>query len=185
MDRELRKVGASPELAADSWAFALALYARHGVAEACLALQNEAGVDVMLLLMVTFAAVKHRILLTPDEIRTLDEACRPWREQVVRKLRSIRTELKTGPHPAPTETTEQFRSKVKTLELEAEKLENQLLAECLPLRPAQKEPVRLDQLRGVLNDVAMYFAGQRGTKLDASLSSSIEVIVEAAMLDAS
>ncbi|MGB6637399.1 MAG: DUF2390 domain-containing protein, partial [Bradyrhizobium sp.] len=37
------------ELEADSWAFALAIYAKPGVAEACLTLQNEAGVDVMLL----------------------------------------------------------------------------------------------------------------------------------------
>lgn len=174
-----------PELEADSWAFALATYARPGVAEACLALQNELGVDVMLLLMATFAAVKHRILLAPDEINTLDASCRPWREQIVRRLRTIRTELKTGPAPAPGGVTEPFRAQVKALELQAEKIENQLLAECLPLRPPEREPVRPEQLRGVLNDVAMCFAGQRGTKVDASVSSSIEVIVEAAMQDAS
>ena len=174
-----------PELEADSWAFALAIYARPGVAKACLALQDELGVDVMLLMMATFAAVKHRILLTPDEIRALDEACVHWREQIVRKLRTIRTDLKTGPAPAPSSATEQLRSQIKALELEAEKIENQLLAECLPLRQAQKEPVRPDQLRGVLNEVAMCVAAQRGTKLNASLSSSIEMIVEAAMPDAS
>ena len=174
-----------PELEADSWAFALAVYARPGVTEACLTLQNVLGVDVMLLMMVTFAAVKHRILLTPDEIEAMDTSCRPWRDHVVRKLRAIRTELKTGPAPAPSRATEQFRSQVKALELQGEKIENQLLAECLPLRQAQTEPVRPDQLRRVLNDVATCFAGQRGTKLDASPSSSIEVIVEAAMQDAS
>ncbi len=92
-----------PELEADSWAFALAIYAKPGVAEACLTLQNEAGVDVMLLLMAAFAAVKHRLLLTADEIRALDEACRPWREQIVRPLRAVRSGLKTGPRPAPSE----------------------------------------------------------------------------------
>ena len=175
----------SSELQAESWAFALAIYARPGVAEACLALQNDLDVDVMLLLMATFAAVKHRTVLTADEIAALDASCRPWREQIVRKLRAIRTELKTGPRPAPGSATEQFRSQVKNLELEAEKIENQLLAECLPLRQAQQEPVRPEQLRCVLNEVAMCFAGQRGTKLDGSLSSSIEVIIEAAMQDAS
>ena len=173
------------ELAADSWAFATALYARPGVAEACLALQNQAGVDVTLLLMATFAAVKHRTLLTPDEIGKLDEACRPWREQIVQRLRAIRTELKTGPAPAPGSMTEPFRSQVKALELQAEKIENQLLAECLPLGSPGSEPVRPDKLRTVLNDVATCFARQQGTKLDASVSSSIEVIVKAAMQDAS
>src|ERR1700727_2658174 len=117
-----------PDLEAECWAFALAIYARPGVAEACLTLQNEAGVDVMLMLMATFAAVRHRNLLTPVEIEALDEACRPWREQIVRRLRAIRTELKTGPKPAPGEATEPFRAKIKALELEAEKLENRILA---------------------------------------------------------
>jgi uncharacterized protein (TIGR02444 family) len=171
---------ARSEIEADSWAFALTIYARPGVADACLTLQNEAGVDVMLLLMATFDAVKRRILLTPDEIKAMDEACRPWREQVVWRLRAIRSELKTGPRPAPTSKTEPFRSKIKALELEAERLENQLLAECLPLKQREKEIVKPEQLRIVLNDVVMHFAVER----EASLSSSIETIVEAAMPDA-
>jgi uncharacterized protein (TIGR02444 family) len=174
-----------PDLEAESWAFALALYARPGVANACLILQNEADVDVMLVLMVTFAAVKRRTLLTPDEIGALDEACRPWREQIVRNLRTIRTVLKTGPQPAPSDEAEQLRSRVKALELEAERLENKLLAECLPLRPPGQEAVRPEQLRTVLNEVVMRFADQRGTKTDASFSSPIDAIVGAAMQDAS
>jgi uncharacterized protein (TIGR02444 family) len=172
------------ELEAESWAFALALYARPGVAQACLTLQDEADVDVMLLLMATFAAVRHRTSLTAEEIGALDEACRPWREQIVRKLRTIRTELKTGPRPGPSGETEQLRSQVKALELEAEKLENKLLAECLPLRPAQ-EKVKPEQLRTILNDIVIHFASLRGTKAPASLSSSIDAIVGAAMQDAS
>ena len=111
-----------PDLEADSWAFALEIYARPGVADACLTLQNEAGVDVMLLLVVTFAAVKHRILLTAAEIRELDDACRPWREQIVRPLRTIRSCLKTGPAPAPNSETEELRSRIKAVELAAERL---------------------------------------------------------------
>jgi uncharacterized protein (TIGR02444 family) len=167
------------ELEADSWAFALAIYAKPGVAEACLTLQNEAGVDVMLLLMATFAAAKHRLLLTADEIRALDEACLPWREQIVWPLRAIRSELKTGPRPAPNEATEPFRSQVKALELAAEKLENRLLAECLPLRPAEKETVTLEQLRTVLERVVAHFVKRQRVQL----SPPIDKIVEAAIQD--
>jgi uncharacterized protein (TIGR02444 family) len=174
-----------PELEADSWAFALAVYARPGVADACLSLQNEASVDVMLLLMAAFAAVRHRLLLTPDEIKALDEACRLWREQVVWRLRAIRSGLKSGPSPAPSSETEPFRSQVKALELAAEKLENQLLAESLPLRPPEKEIVRPEQLRAVLKNVVAHFAERRGVQPSAHLSSSIDTIVEAAMQDAS
>jgi uncharacterized protein (TIGR02444 family) len=166
------------ELEAESWAFALAIYARPGVAEACLALQNEAGVDVMMLLMGTFAAVKHRILLTPEEINALDDACRPWREQIVWRLRAIRTDLKSGPRPAPNIETEQLRSKVKAIELEAEKRQNQLLAECLPLRTSAQPHVTAEQLRAVLVNIVSLFADRRGTK--PNLASSIDAIAEAA-----
>jgi uncharacterized protein (TIGR02444 family) len=172
-------------LEADCWAFALAIYARPGVAEACLTLQNEAGVDVMLLLTTTFAAVKHRVLLTPDEIRALDEACRPWREQIVWPLRTIRSGLKTGPKPAPSGATEPFRSHVKALELAAEKLENKLLVEGLPLRSPEKQIVRPEQLRTVLENVVSFFAEKQGTATKANLPSSIDTIVEAAIPDAS
>lgn len=174
-----------PELEAECWAFALAVYARPGVAEACLTLQNEAGVDVMLLLTTIFAAAKHRVLLTPDEIRAQDEACRLWREQIVWPLRTIRSRLKTGPQPAPNGATEQFRSQVKALELAAEKLENQLLVECLPLRPPERETVSAEQLRAVLEDVVWLFAERGGSAPKASLPASIDTIVEAAIQNAS
>ena len=172
------------EIEADSWAFALALYARPGIAEACLTLQNEAGVDVMMLLMAAFAAVRYRIVLTPDEIKALDESCRPWREQIVWPLRTIRSQLKAGPLPAPSSETEQFRSKVKAVELAAEKLQNQRLAECLPLRPGE-DAVSPEQLRALLGNLVTLFVERRGKEPDGSLSPSISAIAEAALQDIS
>ncbi|HLJ01762.1 MAG TPA: TIGR02444 family protein [Bradyrhizobium sp.] len=173
------------EIEAESWAFALAIYARPGVAPACLTLQNEAGVDVMLLLMASFAAVRLRILLSQDEIAALDEACRPWRERIVWPLRTIRSELKMGPKPAPNGDTEQFRSKVKAVELAAEKLQNQLLAECLPLRPPGINAVTSEQLRVVLDRLVSLFREKRDEKPAVNLSPPIATIVEAAMQDTS
>ena len=173
------------EIETDSWAFALAIYARPGVAEACLALQNEAGVDVMMLLMVTFAAVRHRILLTQKEIKALDDSCRPWREQIVWPLRTIRAGLKNGPLPAPSSETEQFRARIKANELAAEKLQNQLLAECLPLRAPEQETVTPKQLRAVLEGVVKLFVDRRESKPGDTLSSAINTVVAAAMQDAS
>jgi uncharacterized protein (TIGR02444 family) len=171
------------DLEADSWAFALRIYARPGVAEACLKLQNDAGVDVMMFLMVAYVAVRHRILLSPSDIRELDEACRPWREQIVRPLRAIRSGLKSGPLPAPNSETEQFRSKVKAIELAAERMQNQLLAECLPLRPAEREPVDASDLGTVLRSVVTHFLEMRGGKPIAELVPSINEIAEAAAQD--
>ena len=172
------------ELEAASWAFAVDIYARPGVAEACLKLQNEAGVDVMMFLMAAYAAVRHRILLTPPEIRKLEEACRPWREQIVRPIRAIRSKLKSGPLPAPNSETEQFRSQVKSIELAAERLQNHLLADRLPLRPAERDAVAPEDLRSVLCSVVALFLETRGGKPIADLLPSIDAIVEAAMRDA-
>jgi hypothetical protein len=133
--------------------------------------------------VVAYAAVRHRILLTAAEIRELDEACRPWREQIVRPLRAIRSGLKTGPRPAPNSETEQFRSKIKAVELAAERLQNQLLAECLPLRPPEQDAVGPKQLRSVLGRVVTLFLEKRGDQPIADLLSSIDAIVEATTHD--
>jgi len=169
------------DLEVDGWAFALHLYAQPGVAEACLRLQDEAGVDVMMSLMTVFAAARHRVLLTPAEIGELDEACRPWREQIVHPLRAIRTRLKSGPSPAPNPATEPFRSTLKAAELAAERLQNQLLAEHLPLRAPQREEVTSHDLRSVLRSVVSSALEKRPGKQLSELQPAIDTIVGAAM----
>ena len=171
------------DLEAESWAFALQLYAQPGIADACLKLQDEAGVDVMMSLMTVFAAVRYRVLLTPAEVRELDEACRPWREQIVHPLRAIRTRLKSGPAPAPGSATEPFRSTIKAAELAAERLQNQLLAERLPLRVPERDTVAPDDLRSVLRSVVTLALERRPGKPLSDLLPAIDLIVGAATQD--
>ena len=139
----------------------------------------------MMLLMVIFAAVKHRNVLKGDEIKALNDACRPWREQIVWPLRSLRLRLRAGPSPAPSAQTEQFRGKVKAAELAAERLQNQLLAEKLPLGPPTTKAPTSEQLRALLIEVVALFAGTRGEKLNGRLASSIDAIVGTTIPDAS
>jgi uncharacterized protein (TIGR02444 family) len=171
------------DLEADGWAFALHIYAQPGIADACLRLQDEAGVDVMMFLMTVFAAVRHRVLLTPSEIRQLGEVCRPWREQIVQPLRTLRTRLKTGPLPAPNSATEPFRSTIKAAELAAERLQNQLLAERLPLTDPERDILAPEDLRSVLRSVVSLALEKRGGKPTSDILSSIDAIVDAAMQD--
>jgi uncharacterized protein (TIGR02444 family) len=171
------------DIEADGWAFALQIYAQPGVADACLRLQDEAGVDVMMFLMIVFAAVRYRVLLTPAEIRELDEVCRPWREQIVQPLRALRTQLKTGPLPAPSSATEPFRSTIKAAELAAERLQNQLLAERLPLRAPERDTVIPEDLRSVLRSVVTLALEKRSGKQLSDLLPSIDTVVDAAMQD--
>jgi uncharacterized protein (TIGR02444 family) len=150
-------VSAAPSagLAAESWAFMLAIYAREGVAEACLRLQDEASADVLLLLTVAFAA-RRGILLSATDIAEMDAICRPWREKVVRPLRAVRIALKSGPPPAPSAATEALRSHIKADELTAERLQNDLLADWLAHKAPSSRAVTRDELRKMLGDVVLH-----------------------------
>ncbi len=168
------------DLEADCWAFALHIYALPGVADACLRLQDDAGVDVMMSLATVFVAVRHGVLLTASEIRELDDVCRPWREQIVQPLRAIRTRLKSGPLPAPGDATEPFRSTIKAAELAAERLQNRLLTERLPLRAPERDNVTAEDLRSVLHSVVTLALERRPGSQLSDLRSPIDVIAEAA-----
>ncbi|WP_117193326.1 TIGR02444 family protein [Rhizobium terrae] len=104
------------------WNFALKLYGAPGVADACLVLQDENGVDVPVLLFSAWLA-KNSVSLSTAEIARLDDLVKDWRNEVVRPLRAVRRRLKSGPRPAPTKETETLRNGVKGAELGAEKIE--------------------------------------------------------------
>ena len=108
------------------WRFSLRFYALPDVAPACLALQDEANVDVNLMLFLLFLAENGRAI-TRDDVARLDASIAPWRAQVVEPLRAIRRRLKSGIGDVPTTTSESLRTMVKKIELEAERLEQERL----------------------------------------------------------
>lgn len=110
--------------AADSafWRFSLQFYGLPDVAPACLVLQDEAGVDVNLLLFLLFLADQGRAV-TKEDVARLDRAVAPWRSDVVEPLRAVRRRLKTGIGDTSPGKSEGLRNMVKKVELEAERLE--------------------------------------------------------------
>ncbi len=82
------------------WEFSLQLYARPGVAEASLALQNRFDADVNMLFFVLWAG-ENRRALTIAEIGELITLVQPWRDGVVRPLRGARQFLKTTNWKSP------------------------------------------------------------------------------------
>ncbi len=99
------------------WTFSLALYARPGVSAACLALQDEAGADVNLVLYLLWNAATGRRLDMAD-IASADAALACWRTDVIAPLRAVRRATKAELLPAAAA----FHTSVKALELEAERL---------------------------------------------------------------
>lgn len=114
------------------WRFAVGVYGAPGVAEECLAAQNEHGCDVCLLLAAGFSAVEGRL---PDAgtLTAWDSAVTAWRTNVVHPLRAVRDTLKAlDEQPGVT----QLRKSVLANELEAERFELTMLAAARHLAPA-------------------------------------------------
>ncbi len=115
--------------AADHWQFALAVYTREGVAGHCLALQHRLGLDVNVLLLMLWAARQWDDAPTPEQIAQADSTIGAWRREIVIPLRQLRTRLKSGPAPAPDAMTDVLREDIKRLELDAERMQQEVLAQ--------------------------------------------------------
>ena len=110
------------------WRFSLRFYRQPGVAEACIALQEEAGVDVNLLLFLLWHASTGRTF-SQDEVASFESKIGPWREATVIPLRDVRRALKVPPALVAGGTAEAFRTKIKAIELEAERLQQEAMYE--------------------------------------------------------
>ena len=115
--------------AADHWQFSLAVYTRDGVAEHCLALQRRLGLDVNVLLLMLWAARQWGDAPTAEQIADADGRISAWRDEIVIPLRQLRGRLKSGPAPAPDVMTNMLREDIKRLELDAERMEQEMLAQ--------------------------------------------------------
>jgi len=112
---------------ASLWAFAVDLYTAPGVAEACLDLQDRYGCDVNVLLFAAWMRAAHHHTLTSIEMTEIAASVQDWHTEIVCPLRSVRRRLKAGPAPAPSATSEALRARVKSVELEAERIELAML----------------------------------------------------------
>jgi uncharacterized protein (TIGR02444 family) len=108
------------------WRFSLQFYRLPGVAEACIKLQEEAGCDVNLLLFLLWHAAQGRRLATA-EVERLEQKVAPWRDRAVIPLRAIRRALKSPPGLVEPGSAEAFRTRIKAVELEAERLQQEAL----------------------------------------------------------
>jgi uncharacterized protein (TIGR02444 family) len=108
------------------WHFSLYFYRQTGVAEACIALQDDCGVDVNLMLFLLWLAANGR-QLSVENVKELDQAVRSWRDRTIIPLREVRRKLKGVPTVVEAGKQEAFRTKVKAIELEAERLQQEAL----------------------------------------------------------
>ncbi len=127
------ETAAPAKAASPFWTFSLRLYGRPGVPPACLVLQDGSGVpvDVNIVLFSLFLAREGRSLGIEDA-KQIVALAEPWRREVVVSLRSARRALKEPPAAFDNDLTDTLRQKVKAVELEAERLQQECLYASFP-----------------------------------------------------
>jgi uncharacterized protein (TIGR02444 family) len=101
------------------WDFSLALYAQPGVADACLQLQDEHGLNVNLLLWCVWLE-QLDVHLTEAHFQEAHHHTDEWDRRYVVPLRQLRRRMKTE-FGTRDETIEAIRNQIKGAELAAEK----------------------------------------------------------------
>ncbi|MEX0752954.1 MAG: TIGR02444 family protein [Xanthobacteraceae bacterium] len=116
----------SPPQGSAFWRFSLRFYRAPEVASACIQMQDAAGVDVNLLFFLLWnASLKRRF--SASDVAAVDRHIASWRQSAVIPLRNVRRVLKSAPFAVEPGAVEVFRTKVKGLELEAERLQQEVL----------------------------------------------------------
>lgn len=114
------------EMNSSFWTFSLQIYAKPGLAETCLELQDHCGADVNLLLFMLWSAYEHRRLSVQD-IEKVSDLVKPWQEGVVRPLRLARRTLKSAAEGWQFDETAALRQRIKAEELNAERIQQDVM----------------------------------------------------------
>ena len=151
------------------WRFSLRFYRQPEVADACIALQEEAGVDVNLLLFLLWHATLARTL-SATEVAELEGRIATWRETTVIPLRTMRRALKSPPGLVADPAAELFRTRIKAVELEAERLQQEAMYELARSSPLGRTAGSPDEAARV--NVAAYEA-MRSTAFPAPVTQTL------------
>jgi uncharacterized protein (TIGR02444 family) len=109
------------------WAFSLSIYERPGLPDALIAVQDRHGADVNMLLYCCWCGLTGRRQLSSADILDLEGTVSGWRQGVVHPLRGLRRDMKNGYREMPRGEADNLRESIKSLELEAERIEQLFL----------------------------------------------------------
>ena len=110
------------------WQFSIKFYAVPGVAQACIELQDQAKVDVNILFFLLWNATQGRAFNAAD-VAEIERRIGAWRDMAVVPIRNVRRALKSPPPVMAPDAAEGFRTRIKAVELEAERLQQEALYE--------------------------------------------------------
>lgn len=157
------------------WAYSLGVYARPGVAERLIDLQDNLGVDVNIILFCLWCSKTGRGPLDLALFKAIIAASAPWQRGVVSAIRALRRELKPGVPHIPATASNAVREEIKRLEIECERIEQELLAEWAPpvIEPASESDAHAA--------LAAYFAAM-GLAESVEIRARVEELVKSCAL---
>ena len=139
------------------WQFSIKFYAVPGVADACIALQDQANVDVNILFFLLWNATQGRTYKKAD-VAEVERLIGAWRDMTVVPIRNVRRALKWPPEVMEPAAAESLRTRIKAVELEAERLQQEALYELAQssrlgqpsASPAKAAKTSVDGYQGVI-----------------------------------
>jgi uncharacterized protein (TIGR02444 family) len=110
-------IGSDAQIAGrELWSFSQKLYERPGVARALITLQDEAGLDVNLVVFAIWHGLSGRGRLAEQKLDAAERAVYSIRVEVIEPLRALRRRLRT----IVDNDIQRLRERIKALEIEAE-----------------------------------------------------------------
>jgi uncharacterized protein (TIGR02444 family) len=176
------QAGATPH---PFWNFSLEVYSGEGVARSCIELQDRHGLDVNVLLFCCWIGASGRGRLQADELKRLAGKVTNWQREIVMPLRAARRRLAAGENlpVAPDEAAGILRRRVADAEIEAEHVEQLLLAENYAV-PGNRDRPPKERLTAALANLGLY-SEQLGIKVERRDRAAVATILAACfpMLD--
>jgi uncharacterized protein (TIGR02444 family) len=162
--------------AEDFWNYALSVYER--ARESCLALQDDFGFEVNLLLFCCWRGSRDDVL-DAARLNRIINACADWRANVVEPLRSARRWLKTRADPKGSEA---LRSAILASELHGERLlQGLIVSAAAPLAGRQTvDPVRA---RRIAEENLMLYHGVLEIEGERNAAPQIQALLSGAFAE--
>jgi len=164
------------------WDYSLDLYGRPNVADACLALQDQYGLDVNVLLFCVWCGSAGPGVLGADELRLCLSATRDWQQRVVQPLRAVRRYCAGVAGLAAGTLDDLVRGPVKTsvqgVELDAEHVEQLMLASLVGAREGDSRSAAQRAEEAIINLQA--YLGALQVELSENVTGYLVVLLGAA-----
>jgi uncharacterized protein (TIGR02444 family) len=144
------------------WTFSQAFYARPGVSEALIALQNRAGLDVNLILFALWCGISGRGRLSNTDLSSAERSAHPITTAIVVPLRALRRQIRSDPDA----DVQRLRERIKRLEIAAERIVQHRLAR-IAGTPAN-DTVAAARAAAAQTNLALYLGPRIGHSAEAA-----------------